>query len=109
MRTVFNVLFISVMFGVGLVQAEPRMPAPAAPSPSISGIEWDNARPEQRQALDHFYQSLQQQPLVQGSQQLLRQQNFEQLRAMTPEQRQQEILNYVQQYQRQQQLLLPNQ
>ena len=104
MRIAFNVAIMILVVGASLVRADPRLLSPA---PSI---EWDNSRPEQRQALDHFYQSLQQQQLTQGSpQQLLRQQNVEQLRSMTPEQRQQEILNYVQQYQRQQQLLLPNQ
>lgn len=66
-------------------------------------LEWSNTRPEQRQALDHFYRSLEQhQTQDQMAQRMQRQQHVEQLRGMTPEQRQQHFLNFVQQYQRQQ-------
>lgn len=74
--------------------------APDVPHTHRLGIEWDNARPEQRQALDHFYQSIQQQPLQNNlDQRLLRQERVEQLRGMTPEQRQQMMLDFTRQYQ----------
>lgn len=102
MRYLHLPFLLLIILGAASATAEPRVITPSAP-PSI---EWDNSRPEQRQALDHFYQSLQQQQLQDSlGQRELRQQHIEQLRDMTPEQRQQQILNFVQQ--RQQQLLLP--
>ena len=63
-------------------------------------LEWNNSRPEQRQALDNFYRSLQNlQVQEQAMQRMERQQRIEQLRGMSPEQRQQQFLNFVQQQQ----------
>lgn len=79
-----------------------------AADPAMS-IEWNNLRPEQRQALDNFYHSIQQQQRLQPeitTQREIRMQHIEQLRDMTPEQRQQQFMEFVQQRQ-QQQLLLP--
>lgn len=79
-----------------------------AADPALS-IEWNNVRPEQRQALDNFYNSIQQQQRLQPealSQREVRIQHIEQLRDMSPEQRQQQFLDFVQQRQ-QQQLLMP--
>ena len=60
-------------------------------------IEWNNALPEQRQALDSFYQALQQMPPGAGSPDLNeRQRHLEQLRDMSPEQRQEMFRNFVQ-------------
>lgn len=73
-------------------------------------IEWDNNSPEQRQALDNFYRSLEQQQLHNlVDQRVMRQQRLEQLRDMTPEQRQQQMIDFAQQYQQQRQLLMPTQ
>lgn len=84
--------------------------APAfAADPALS-IEWNNVRPEQRQALDNFYNSIQQQQRLQPealSQREVRIQHIEQLRDMSPEQRQQQFLDFVQQRQQQQRLLMP--
>ena len=61
-------------------------------------IEWNNARPEQRQALDNFYQALQQMPPGAGDPGLdERQRHLEQLRDMSSEQRQEMFRNFVQQ------------
>lgn len=73
-------------------------------------IEWDNARPEQRQALDNFYRSLEQQQMQNSiDQRVTRQEHLEQLRGMTPEQRQQQMIDFTQQIQQQRQLMLPQQ
>jgi|SRR5690554_377569 len=80
-----------------------------AADPALS-IEWNNVRPEQRQALDNFYHSIQQQQRLQPEvihQREIRLQHIEQLRDMTPEQRQQQFMDFVQQRQQQQQLLMP--
>jgi flagellar hook-associated protein FlgK len=61
-------------------------------------LEWNNTNPEQRRALDTFYQSLQNfsaQP--EASQRIVRQQHLEQLRDMSSEQRQQMFRRFVQQ------------
>lgn len=79
-----------------------------AADPAVS-IEWNNLRPEQRQALDNFYNSIQQQQRLQPeviNQREIRLQHIEQLRDMTPEQRQQQFMDFVQQRQQQQQQLL---
>lgn len=80
-----------------MVQADllPRLPEPVPPP--VTQLEWNNSRPEQRQALDHFYRSLQSQQPDLSNQQLQRQQHIEQLRGMSPEQRQQQFLNFIQQ------------
>ncbi|WP_430461262.1 hypothetical protein ACQUQU_00330 [Thalassolituus sp. LLYu03] len=61
-------------------------------------LEWDNARPEQRQALDQFYQALQN---LQGGEQVVRklerEEHLERLRDMTPEQRRQQFMDFVHQ------------
>lgn len=96
-----NAVRIAVVLGCLITAtsglAEPLLPA-AEPAPATV-MEWNNARPEQRQALDHFYRSL---PSPSGQEQLLqrlqRQQTLDQLRGMTPEQRQQQFLNFRQQH-----------
>jgi hypothetical protein len=76
----------------------PAEPAPIQ-HPGLQ-LEWNNSRPEQRQALDNFYRSLQSlQVQEQAMQRMERQQRIEQLRGMSPEQRQQQFLNFVQQQQ----------
>lgn len=76
----------------------------AMANPPVAGarpdmqLEWNNTNPEQRQALDTFYQSLQNfsaQP--EASQRTMRQQHLEQLRDMSSEQRQQMFRSFVQQ------------
>lgn len=72
-------------------------PAPIRPN---IGIEWDNSRPEQRQALDHFYRSLQQHQLDPSiNQPSFRQERFEQLPEMAPMQRHPQMLDFSRQYQ----------
>lgn len=59
--------------------------------------EWNNTLPEQRRALDHFYQALQQAPTGAGRSDDVseRMQHLEQLRDMSSEQRQQLFRNFV--------------
>ena len=77
------------------------LPALAVANPPLPGarpemtIEWNNTLPEQRQALDSFYQSLPVNPPA--AQMNERQQHLEQLRGMSTEQRQQLFRNFVQQ------------
>lgn len=80
----------------------PAEPAPVPLSVQHPGLqlEWNNNRPEQRQALDNFYRSLQNMQMQeQALQRMERQQRIEQLRGMSPEQRQQQFLDFVQQQQ----------
>lgn len=59
-------------------------------------MEWNNASPEQRKALDDFYQSLQKSPQSSKNPQLNeRLQHLEQLRDMSTEQRQEMFRNFV--------------
>lgn len=62
---------------------------------SANRVEWNNQRPEQQRALNQFYQSINPSQNAQPS--LERQQHVKQLRSMTPQQRQQMFLNYIQQ------------
>ncbi|MCA6061211.1 DUF3106 domain-containing protein [Thalassolituus sp. ST750PaO-4] len=79
--------------------AEPASVQPSVQHPGLQ-LEWNNSRPEQRQALDNFYRSIQNmQVQEQAIQRMERQQRIEQLRGMSPEQRQQQFLNFVQQQQ----------
>lgn len=59
--------------------------APAVLTPSPVTIEWNNNHPQQRQALDHFYQSLQSDVNAQAQAQapytIQRQQHIEHIRA----------------------------
>ncbi|MBN59090.1 MAG: hypothetical protein CMI04_15515 [Oceanospirillaceae bacterium] len=60
-------------------------------------VEWSNSQPEQRQALDNFYQALQQMPPGAGNPDINeRQRHLEQLRDMSTEQRQEMFRNFVQ-------------
>lgn len=94
MPRVLSYLLMLLMLGANAAIADP------VGTHSHIGIEWDNNRPEQRQALDHFYRSLEQHQLNNSlDQQMLRQERIEQLRDMTPVQRQQQILDFTQQYQ----------
>lgn len=102
MRAKLLIAIISLFCSLLVAAEPPRV------DPSISALEWNNSRPEQRQALDNFYRSLQQQQLQDSlNQRQIRLEHLEQLRGMTPEQRQQRIIDFVQQRQ-QQQILLPN-
>lgn len=58
-------------------------------------IEWSNQRPEQQRALNQFYRSIN--PNLNNQPSVERQQHVKQLRSMTPQQRQQMFLNYIQQ------------
>lgn len=97
-------LIIFLMLGTQQALANPAQLQHNPARPEIS-IEWDNSRPEQRQALDNFYRSLEQHQLNHPQfnynldQRMLRQERIEQLRDMTPMQRQQQILDFTQQYQ----------
>jgi len=69
--------------------------------PGRSQIQWSNQRPEQQQALQQFYQSMGQTPGGnKAAPSFQRQQHIQQLRGMTPQQRQQLFLNYIQQNRR---------
>lgn len=79
------------------------LPAVALANPPHSGarpdmsVEWSNSQPEQRQALDNFYQALQQMPPGAGNPDIdERQRHLEQLRDMSTEQRQEMFRNFVQ-------------
>jgi hypothetical protein len=79
------------------------LPALAIANPPQSGarpdmsVEWSNSQPEQRQALDNFYQALQEMPPGAGSSDINeRQRHLEQLRDMSTEQRQEMFRNFVQ-------------
>jgi len=79
------------------------LPAVALANPPHSGarpdmsVEWSNSQPEQRQALDNFYQALQQMPPGAGNPDINeRQRHLEQLRDMSTEQRQEMFRNFVQ-------------
>lgn len=58
-------------------------------------IEWSNQRPEQQRALNQFYQSIN--PAQAPKNAAERQHHVQELRNMTPQQRQQMFLNYIQQ------------
>jgi len=64
---------------------------------SVNQLEWDNRRPEQRRALNQFYQSVNQSKHRPAS--IQREQQVQQVRSMNPQQRQQMFLNYIQQNQ----------
>ena len=91
---------ISIMFCCLAVSADPSVGVMSVtPNPSIN---WSNAQPAQKQALDNFYQSLQNMQQVDQADRL---QALEQLRGMTSEQRQQMLRNMlIQQQQLQQQV-----
>lgn len=87
--------FISVLFFTLLSAVAFANPPHSGARPDIA-IEWANSLPEQRQALDNFYQSLPQIPQGNQSQQLNeRLQHLEQLRGMSTEQRQELFRNFV--------------
>jgi hypothetical protein len=62
---------------------------------SANKIIWNNQRPEQQQALKQFYRSMN--PSASTRPTIERQQNAQELRSMSPQQRQQLFLNYIQQ------------
>jgi hypothetical protein len=59
-------------------------------------LEWNNQAPQQRQALDNFYRSLQSLQMQQSMERLQREQSIEQLRDMSPQQRLQRFQDFVQ-------------
>jgi hypothetical protein len=62
---------------------------------SANNITWSNQRPEQQRALNQFYRSMN--PSVSSGPALERQQRAQELRSMSPQQRQQLFLNYIKQ------------
>ncbi len=62
---------------------------------SANKIVWNNQRPEQQRALNQFYRSIAPESKHQPSAE--RQQHVQELRSMSPQQRQQMFLNYIQQ------------
>lgn len=58
-------------------------------------IQWSNQRPEQQRALNQFYQSIN--PTQAPTNAAERQDHVQELRSMSPQQRQQMFLNYIQQ------------
>lgn len=85
-----SVLFLTLLTSVAFAN-----PPHSGARPDMA-TEWNNALPEQRQALDNFYQSLQQTPQSAQSPQLSeRLQHLEQLRGMSTEQRQELFRNFV--------------
>jgi len=59
-------------------------------------LEWNNQTPQQRQALDNFYQNLRSLQMQQSMDSSQRQQQLEQLRGMSSQQRLQHFQNFVQ-------------
>ena len=90
--TVRSVLFVLGLFLFQGVHAD----LPEAEVMPETSIDWHNTSPAQRQALDNFYQSLQN---TQQSDQAERMRRLEQLRDMNTEQRQQMLRNLMQQRQ----------
>lgn len=86
---IFSVLFLTVLSSVAF--AGP----PHSGARSSAATEWNNALPEQRQALDDFYQSLQTPQGKQSPQLNERLEHLEQLRGMSTEQRQELFRNFV--------------
>lgn len=62
---------------------------------SASKITWNNQRPEQQRALTQFYRTMT--PPASSGPSIERQQHAQELRSMSPQQRQQLFLNYIQQ------------
>ena len=94
--TIISLVFVS---GAALADA-PRAGVdgfdPAAPDPRGGlSLEWNNAKPEQRQALDHFYQSLQSQRMQDPNLYNDRVESLQQLRSMSSEQRTRMFKNFV--------------
>lgn len=58
-------------------------------------ITWNNQRPEQQRALTQFYRTMT--PATSPRPSIERQQHAQELRSMSPQQRQQLFLNYIQQ------------
>lgn len=90
------------LLGCGVcAQAEPNVPAPSFDASHMiqqQQLEWSNHQPAQKQALDNFYRSLEQTQVQElSSQRLIREQQLQQLRGMSPQQRQQMFMDFVQQ------------
>lgn len=62
---------------------------------SANKITWNNQRPEQQRALTQFYRTMT--PSDSSRPSIERQQHAQELRSMSPQQRQQLFLNYIQQ------------
>ncbi|HBS41525.1 MAG TPA: hypothetical protein DEA26_02505 [Oceanospirillales bacterium] len=87
----------SVLLIIGLVVFQGAFAdLPEAELRPETSIDWHNTSPAQRQALDNFYQSLQN---TQQADQADRLRRLEQLRDMSTEQRQQMMRNLMQQRQ----------
>ncbi|MFC3680334.1 hypothetical protein [Bacterioplanoides pacificum] len=78
-----------------VIELRQQIPQPASGHPGIQ-LEWSNQAPQQRQALDNFYQNLQNLQLQQSMDRVQRQQRIEQLRGMSQQQRLQHFQNFVQ-------------
>ncbi len=99
-------LFFSLMLASATAAADTphsgadstRLFDPAAPDPRGGlSLEWNNARPEQRQALDDFYRSLQSHRMQDPDLYDDRVENLQQLRSMSSEQRTRMFKNFVKQ------------
>lgn len=99
MKHLISVLFILLTIGINanVSHADPQIGQNPMGESVLDSIEWNNVKPEQRQALDNYYQSLQQSNTA--NIQPDRMQNLEQLRNMSSEQRQQMFRNFVEQNQ----------
>lgn len=90
------------LLGCGIcAQAEPNITTPSFDTSHMiqqQQLEWSNHQPAQKQALDNFYRSLEQTQVQElSSQRLIREQQLQQLRGMSPQQRQQMFMDFVQQ------------
>lgn len=92
---IFSLLFVSSAFAEQAIR--PITDLSEFAQPGRSQIQWSNQRPEQQKALNQFYRSMDQTPAAPKAQSIQRQQHVKQLRGMTPQQRQQLFLNYIQQ------------
>lgn len=91
------IMLIALLSSVAVTADPARAPVPVSPNTSIN---WNNALPSQRQALDNFYQALQSMQQVDQPAHL---QNLDQMRDLSAEQRQQLLNDLLLQQQMQQQ------
>lgn len=96
-------ILIGIIMSIGLI-ASALAENPLRPITDLSEfseekrtitIDWNNKRPEQQRALNQFYRSIESAKTPEVSTE--RQHHVQELRSMTPQQRQQMFLNYVQQ------------
>lgn len=96
-----NLMGLVVIFCSALPAVADTVLMPATDLSEFSGaqsaakIKWNNQQPEQQRALNKFYNSMT--PSASSSPSVERQQHAQELRSMSPQQRQQLFLNYIQQ------------